>query len=172
MFIFLMGNSTLQIHAKCFLWVWATAPSKSNKPSIRLPVTKDTFHQRDQSGNALGFFIFCRLDDFLAVIPINWWLNTKTKRRTKGRARAQEDEGQLYILSIKRFFFLICSHWRRRGGEIDSGRWKGGCEYLCSLSLSFSGSFFTLRLGTRLAAGEWLSWEKHQYPFIHTITHH
>lgn len=64
--------------------------------------------------------------------------------------------------SFKAFFDY--SHWRRRG------EMKGSCVCLCLLSVLLRFCLW-LHQGTCLAVSEWLSWEKHRYPFIRTINH-
>lgn len=103
--------------------------------------------------------VFC-LDDFLTARPINWCLNTTAKM--VGRERAKGDKGEQNIVHSK--LFMINSHWRRQR------EMKGSCVYLCFLSVLLR-FFLLLHQGSCLAVSEWLSWEKHQYPFIRTISH-
>lgn len=94
-------------------------------------------------------------------------------RKVNSEGEKAGDEGRLNpsikSCPIKKVeFFLIFINSHRKKDERE--RQMKGAVVFISL-LSFSGLFFSLRQGTRLAVSEWLSWEKHQYPFIHTITH-
>lgn len=96
-------------------------------------------------------------------------------RKVNSEGEKAGEEGGLnpsikFCPSIKKVVFKkMYSHRKRRARKADE---RLSCLFALSLSLfSFSGLFFSPRQGTRLAVSDWLNWEKHQYPFIHTITH-
>lgn len=95
-------------------------------------------------------------------------------RKVNSEGEKAGDEGRLNpsikscpIKKVEFFLFFLLILIEKKD---ERERQMKGAVVFISL-LSFSGLFFSLRQGTQLAVSEWLSWEKHQYPFIHTITH-
>ena len=174
-----------------FLEVWIQPPNLI-KPTQH---QTENDHQRDQSqtlfffGFPFGWFSCCQADKLV--------IEQESKRRAAREKRA--DEGELIILQSKGcfFFFIIIIHPQlKKPVKLTERDERQLCLFVLFLpfflssflsfflssflsfflsSLSFSGSVFSLCQGTRLAVSEWvsewLSWEKHQYQFIHTITH-
>ncbi len=126
----LMENSTIKIYARHFLGARILPPTLSNQPSIKLRVTKDVSHQRDQSdafGFPFGWFTCCQASKLLI------------EQESKGRVvRGKRDEGERNILQSKLlllfFLFIINSHWRRRV-KLTEGDERQLCLFVLSLSV-------------------------------------
>lgn len=122
-------------------------------------------------GFPFGWFSCCRADKLV--------IEQESKRRAAREKKSRR--GWTNYSSIKRFFFFqFILNWRR---PVNLTEWDERQLCLFVLFLSFFlfsffpscpsqvRSFRSARGLVWLRVSEWLSWEKHQYQFIHTITH-